>query len=78
MNKIRLSDAQKFKEYYIDEVNVKDEFIKTRLEKFGVLENHKIKLLFNNYGKSSFLIKVMDIKYAIDKKICDEIYVKDE
>ena len=78
MNKIRLSEADRFKCYYIDEIKVKEEFIKTRLEKFGLLKNQKIELLFYNYGKNSFLIKVMGVKYAIDKCICDEIYVKDE
>jgi ABC-type cobalamin/Fe3+-siderophores transport system ATPase subunit len=39
------------------------------------LEGEEIKLLNYNYNKESYLVKVMNINYAVDKKICEEIIV---
>ena len=78
MNVIRLSDAKKDQEYFIEEICVKNENIKNQLKNLGIIKNEKIKFLNYNYGKKSLLIKVMNINYAIDKSICDDVKVRYE
>lgn len=73
-----LCDVEKEKEYIIEDVGVKDDVIKTKLKNFGIVKGEKIKFLNYNYGKSSLLIKVMNVNYAIDKRLCEKIKVKDE
>ena len=78
MNIIKLSDIKINKYYKIEEIKINDIKIKKQIENLGFLKNEKIQLLKHNYGKNSYLIKVMGINYAIDKSVCDEIFVKDE
>ena len=78
MNIICFGEAEVNKIYKIECLEMKNKNIKTQLEKLGFLKNENIQLLKYNYGKKSYLIKVMGINYAIDKSVCDEIFVKDE
>ena len=61
--------------YKIKNINIKDKCIYKQLENLGFLKNEKIILLNHNYGKKTYLIKVMGIKYAIDKSVCDGIEI---
>ena len=38
-------------------------------------DGEKIRKLTSNYGKSSYLVKVVGINYAIDKKVAEKIMV---
>ena len=78
MNIKTLSCCEKEKEYKILKINISNEKIKQQLTNLGFLENEKIKLLNHNYNKRGFLVKVMGVNYAIDKKICDKIEVYGE
>lgn len=78
MKIIKLSKANFDKVYYIDEIQIKDKVVKEKIMSMGIVKNQKASVLNCNYGKTSFLIKVMNVNYVIDKKICDEIYVRDE
>lgn len=70
--------AQKEKDYVIKEILVQNESIKQQLENLGFFKHEKIRLLNYNYGKKSYLIKVMGINYAIDKSVCENIEIADE
>ena len=59
----------------IKKVVIEDEKIKVQLSNLGFLVGEEIKLLNYNYNKESYLVKVMNINYAIDKKICERIIV---
>lgn len=59
----------------IKEVNVKDENIKRQLANLGFYKGEEIKLLNYNYNKESYLVKVMNVNYAVDKKICEGIVI---
>lgn len=78
MKILNLLDAEYNKDYFIEDIKTDDEKIKLRLNDLGFLKNEKIKLLNNNYGKTTFLVKVMGVNYAVDKNVCEEIYIKDE
>ena len=65
MNEKRLVDLK------INEVSV----IKKQIKNLGFIEGEEIKLLNYNYNKECYLVKVMNINYAVDKKICEEIIV---
>ena len=78
MNIKRLSCCEIGKVYKILNLNITDENVKRQLLNLGFLKNEKIKLLNHNFNKKGFLIKVMEINYAIDKNICDKIEVYDE
>ena len=57
----------------IKKIEVKDEKINKQLFNLGFMPGEKIKLLNYNFNKQSYLVKVMNINYAIDKKICEGI-----
>ena len=57
----------------IKKIEVKDEKINKQLFNLGFMPGENIKLLNYNFNKQSYLVKVMNINYAIDKKICEGI-----
>ncbi|MBQ4541584.1 MAG: ferrous iron transport protein A [Clostridia bacterium] len=59
----------------IKQINIKDEKVKTQLKNLGFIIGEKIKLLKYNYNKEGFLVKVMNVNYAVDRKICEGIIV---
>lgn len=59
----------------IKQINIKDEKVKMQLSNLGFIIGEKIKLLKYNYNKEGFLVKVMNVNYAIDRKICEGIIV---
>ena len=67
---LKLNEAALIKKVVID-----DEKIKVQLSNLGFLVGEEIKLLNYNYNKESYLVKVMNINYAIDRKICKGIIV---
>jgi Fe2+ transport system protein FeoA len=62
----------------IKQINIKDEKIKTQLYNLGFWKGEEIKLLKHNFNKDSFLVKVMGVNYAVDRKICEGIIVSDK
>ena len=75
MKGCRLTDCVFNKEYQIKEIINLDNGLKKRLIDLGFKENEKIKVLKNNYFNKSYLVKIVGINYAIDKKICENILV---
>lgn len=65
------------KNYKIDSVNVDDKKLKIQLKNLGFENGEIVRVLRCNYGRSSFLVEVMDVTYALDKKICQLIFVKE-
>ena len=74
MKEICFFDAKIGKEYVVSKI-ILEENLKCRLSSLGIEENSKIKLLKYNLFKSAFLIKNLNILYAIDKIICKGIFV---
>ena len=72
---LKLSGCDKNRVYVISGVNIEDEELKHRLKCFGFFINEKIEILNYNYGRSCYLVKVMGVNYAIDKKLCEGIIV---
>ena len=75
MNEKRLVDLKINEVSVIKKIHVKDENIKKQIKNLGFIEGEEIKLLNYNYNKECYLVKVMNINYAVDKKICEEIIV---
>ena len=75
MTKLSLCDADFDKNYIIIRVCVDDCALKNQLKSLGFCEGEKIRKLTSNYGKSSYLVKVVGINYAIDKKVAEKIMV---
>ncbi len=75
MKEKRLVDLKVNEFGVIKRIQIKDENIKKQIINLGFIEGEEIKLLNHNYNKESYLVKVMNINYAIDKKICEEIIV---
>lgn len=59
----------------IKQINIKDEKVKAQLQNLGFITGEEIKLLKYNYNKEGFLVKVMNVNYAVDRKICEGIIV---
>lgn len=78
MNVVKLSEAVFNKIYFIKEINLKNQELKQQLKNLGFIEKEKIIILNHNYGKKSFLVKVMGVNYAVEKNICDSIVVEYE
>lgn len=77
MKEICLSECVFHKVYVISNVSMQDCDLKYKLEKLGFLKNEKIEILRTNYSGCSYLVKLMGIHFAIDKKICDKVIVYD-
>ena len=77
MNNLKLSEAEFNREYVIDRINTSDSKIKLKLNDMGFFVGEKIIVKNSNLGKSSLLVKVMNIRYSIDKSVCEKIVVKD-
>lgn len=73
-----LIDLQKNKQAKIEKIKIKDERVKLQLNNLGFIVGEEIELLNYNYNKTSYLIKVMGVNYAIDKIICENIFVNEK
>lgn len=78
MKEFLLSAGKVERNYKILKINLSDVSLKKQLQNLGFLTGEKIKILNYNYGKKSFLVKVMGVNYAIDKNVCEGIVVEDE
>ena len=74
MKEICLVDAKLGVEYVISRINLKEK-IAEHLSVFGIEKLSRIKVLKHNFFKTSFLIKILNTSYAIDRCVCDEIFV---
>ncbi len=72
---LKLSECEKNKDYVISRIIVRDKEIEHRLKCFGFFKREKIRVLNCNYGSTCYLVKVMGVNYAIDKKICESVIV---
>jgi len=77
MKTIKLSDCQKSKNYVISNILINDKHLKQHLEHLFFKPNQKIMIKRENYRRKAFIVEVLGINYAIEKEICDEIYVYD-
>ena len=75
MNEKNVIDLKINESGVIKKIKLNDEKIKRQLINLGFIEGEEIKLLNYNYNKESYLVKVMNINYALDKKICKGIVV---
>ncbi len=62
----------------ICKIENKNKSVLSQLNKLGFFVGEKIKLLNYNYNKESYLVKIMGINYAIDKSVCEGIFVSNE
>ena len=74
MKEMCLLDVKLGQEYVISKINL-NEKLAHHLCVFGVEKFGKIMVLKHNYFKTSFLIKILNISYAIDRAVCEGIFV---
>ena len=74
MKKVCLMDAKPNKKYCVCEISL-EEKIKAHLSNLGLEINTEIILLKHNYLKTTFLIKFLNINYAVDGQILKGIFV---
>lgn len=77
MKKTNILSCEKNIYYKILKIDC-DEKMKKRLTEVGVIENQKIKILAESFGKKSLLIEVMGIRIAIDKNVGEKIIISYE
>lgn len=75
MKYLILSETKFNTNYVIFKIKIEDKNIKLHLNNLGFEEGQKIQILKSNYFRKTFLVKVMGINYAVDKKIIDNIIV---
>lgn len=73
MENLTLSKCKPFKVYKIKEILVSDVAVKNQLKNLGIAERQNIEVVASNYGKKSYLVRIHNMTYAIDKQICDEV-----
>ena len=78
MGKMNLTECCLNKNYVIVNLKLSDESVKNHLRNLGFVVNEKIKVLHVNFGKSAYLVNVLGVKYAIDKRVACGVIVEDE
>ncbi len=73
MNEICLTDLKKGGGFKIIKIDIKEKDLNAQLKNLGFEVGENIKLLNWNFGKKSYLVKVMGVNYAIDKMIAERI-----
>ena len=74
MKNLCLLDGELNKKYRVCEIKL-DKKLVTHLSNLGLEKDGEIILLKHNYFKSTFLVKFMQINYAIDREILKGIFV---
>lgn len=77
MKEISLLNVSNKKSYVIKRIEIDDEKLIDQLKNLGFVKGNKILVRQSNYGKKSFLVSVMGINYALDKTICERIFVNE-
>lgn len=77
MNIKNLTLCELNKVYLIYDVLIEDERLKNHLRNLFIKKDEKIILLKKSYKNKTFLVKVLGINYAIEKKMCERIVVYD-
>lgn len=77
MNKMRLSDTVKHKNYKIMSIEC-GEKIKKRLSELGIEEGKIVEVKHFNFGKKSLMIKVSGVRLVIEKRLCEKIIIENE
>lgn len=72
-----LSKALPNKYYTIKKINIENKELIKQLNNIGFSVGRKIKYIGSNFGKKTFLVKVMDINFGIDKQISEKVEVAD-
>lgn len=78
MNEKRLSQCKLKKNYKICRIEIKDKNLFEQLKNLGIVVGREIEFKTSNYGKKSFMVSVMGINYALDKAICENIWVNEK
>lgn len=73
MKKLTLAECVAQKTYKILKINCPDKRLAQQLDNLGFMEEESVTFLKSNYGKKSFLVKVMGINIALDKHVCEMI-----
>ena len=77
MSKLYLSDAELNKIYRVKTIDEVDEEFQFQLKNIGLKQNEKIKVLHTNFKRKSFIVKIMGVNFAIDRKICEKVEIED-
>lgn len=78
MEELCLSDAQKKHKYKLVKINISNEKLKNYYMNLGFRCGEEIEVITSNYGKKSYMIRVMGILYAMDKNLCEKFIVESE
>ena len=78
MNEKRLSQCKLKNIYKISRIETQDKALLAQLKNLGFVKNREIEIKSSNYGKKSFMVSVMGINYALDKVVCENIWVNEK
>ena len=74
MSEVCLVDLKKDSEFKISKIDINEKALFMQLKNLGFEVGEVIKLLNWNFGRKSYLVKVMGVNYAIDKLIAERIF----
>ncbi len=78
MKEIQITKCKAGSVYKICRFEIEDKNLLSQLGNLGIVKGKNIEVRLSNYGKKSFLVSVMGINYALDKLICERIWVYDK
>ena len=76
MNEIRLLEAKRNKVYKIKRLEVESADAQRFLKNIGISGGEDISIVQSNFGKSAFLVNISGTNYALDKIVCNGIFVE--
>ncbi len=75
MKECRVCDLKENDICKILELKFDDYALKKQLENLGFLKHQNLMVVKISFGAKTYLVKVMGINYAIDKKIAEGVFV---
>ena len=72
---MKLIDVKKNRNFKILKVKIEDERLAETIKNLGIKPGNYIVLLGSNYRKKSYMISIEGTRYALDKSICENIFV---
>ena len=77
MNIKKLTEGELDKIYLIYDIKIDNLKLKNHLENLFIKNYQKISLKKKSYRSNAFIVKVLGINYALDKEICEKIFIYD-
>ncbi len=77
MENILLSEALPGHTYIIKKINIENEGLLQQLSCIGFCVGQRIIFVRSNFGKKTFLVKVMSVNFGIDRQISEKVEVAD-